>query len=167
MERSKLNLEILYYRITDLWKEFCELHNSLFDLTCDEYSLLLKSDLENLETKVEEKKAIIHKISLIESERVLLIEDLNKELSDEKKISTVSELITYFREFEEKNNLKHLFRFNALLIDIIEKIQDQNKRNQIFINKAIHALKEIRHEAVGQKNYATYNSLGKQTSKAL
>lgn len=167
MDFTKGQLEILYFRITDLWKEFCELHNELFDLTCDEYSLLLKSDLENLELKVNDKKLLIKKISLVETERMLLIEDLNKTLPESQKISTISELITFFREFEEKNNLKHLFRFNALLIDIIQKIQDQNKRNQIFINKAIHALKEIRHDAVGQKNYGTYNALGKQTSKSL
>jgi flagellar biosynthesis/type III secretory pathway chaperone len=62
--------------------------------------------------------------------------------------------------FEKQNNTQHLYRFNALLIDVIEKIQTQNKKNQVFLNKAINSLKEIREEALGVKNYNTYNKKG-------
>ena len=61
---------------------------------------------------------------------------------------------------------KHLFRFNALLIDLIEKIQNQNKRNQLFINKALHSLKEIRQDVLGKKSYSTYTSRGSAVSSS-
>jgi flagellar biosynthesis/type III secretory pathway chaperone len=66
--------------------------------------------------------------------------------------------------YEVEKNQKHLFRFNALLIDIIEKIQTQNKRNQLFINKALLSLKQIRIEATGKKNYSLYTSKGSAIS---
>ena len=64
------------------------------------------------------------------------------------------------RFYEDQNNTKHLYRFNELLIDVIEKIQEQNKKNQVFLNKAINNLREIREEAMGVKNYSTYNQKG-------
>ena len=73
-------------------------------------------------------------------------------------IESVSDLLNFMGSLEVEKKEQHLFRFNALLIDIIEKIQKQNKKNQIFINKAIHNLQEIRLEASGEKNYKTYNS---------
>jgi hypothetical protein len=49
-------LATLYFEVTNLWKEFCEEHNELFNLTCDEYSLLMQSNLELLDDKLIEKK---------------------------------------------------------------------------------------------------------------
>ncbi|MDD0854819.1 flagellar protein FlgN [Halobacteriovorax sp. GB3] len=165
MEKTS-QLQLLYFRITDLWKEFCELHNQLFEYTCDEYSHLLASELEDLEETINKKKKVIEKIGFLEKQRLHLITDLNKIL-DNKQVNTVSELTQFFHDFETEKEQKHLFRFNALLVDIIQKIQDQNKRNQVFINKAIHSLKEIREDAIGQKSYATYNSFGKAKAKSL
>jgi flagellar biosynthesis/type III secretory pathway chaperone len=149
-----------YFQITDIWKRFCEEHNLLFNLTCDEYSLLLGSELEALDKKIEEKEATIKRINGLEKIRTELIANINKELSDEKKIKNVSELITHFNEYDSEKEQKHLFRFNSLLIDIIEKIQGQNKRNQLFINKAIRSLQSIREDAVGQKSFDTYDARG-------
>ena len=156
-------LAIIYFEVTDLWKRLCEEHNELFNLTCDEYSLLLKSDLDLLEEKIAEKNIVIKKISLLESIRKDLINDLNNLIPDQK-IDGVSKLIEVMRSYEVEKNQKHLFRFNALLIDIIEKIQAQNKRNQLFINKALISLKQIRIEASGKKNYSTYSSKGSALS---
>jgi flagellar biosynthesis/type III secretory pathway chaperone len=61
---------------------------------------------------------------------------------------------------ENKMQTPHLEKFNSYLIDTIEKIQEQNKKNQIFINKTLLSLKTIREEAMGRKNYSTYNSKG-------
>ena len=72
MANEKLNeqndrMAIFYFEVTDLWKRLCEEHVDLFNLTCDEYSLLLSSQLEELEEKLIEKnntikKQIKHKI---------------------------------------------------------------------------------------------------------
>lgn len=156
-------LALLYFQMTDLWKQFCEAHNDLFNLTCDEYSLLLQSDLDSLEEKIAEKNECIKKIGTLELVRRDLINEVN-ELYPEKTIDSVSALLDVMSQYEVESNQKHLFRFNALLLDIIEKIQAQNKRNQLFINKALHSLQQIRLEATGQKNYTSYTSKGSARS---
>ena len=158
-------LAILYFEVTDLWKRLCEEHNELFNITCDEYSLLLNSELSLLEDKLTEKNITILKISALETIRRELIKELNS-LLPEKEVTSVSELLEVMRAYEVENQQKHLFRFNALLIDIIEKIQAQNKRNQLFINKALLSLKQIRIEATGKKNFSTYSSKGSALSSS-
>lgn len=158
-------LAILYFEVTDLWKSLCEEHNMLFNVTCDEYSLLLSSELDLLEEKLIEKNEIILRISALETIRREIISELNVLLPD-KEIDSVSKLIEVMRTYEVEKNQKHLFRFNALLIDIIEKIQAQNKRNQLFINKALLSLKQIRIEATGKKNFSTYTSKGSAVSSS-
>ena len=155
---------IHYFRVTDLWKKLCESHQRLLELTFDEYSLLLGSQIEELEEKLDEKNDLIAFIATLDYERKEAINDLNKDLKarGQKEITTVSDLITTMREYEATKDQHHLKRFNALLIDIIEKIQQQNKKNQLFINKALMSLREIREEAVGKKSYSTYNSKGAQ-----
>lgn len=161
--RMNEKLEILYFQVTELWKQFCEEHHRLFDLTCDEYSLLLKSDLDALEEKISEKNSCIERISTLEMIRRDLIEEIHSAFP-EKNIRNVAELISLMSEYEIETNQKHLFRFNALLIDIIEKIQAQNKRNQLFINKALHSLQQIRLEASGKKEFSTYSANGSTVS---
>lgn len=156
-------LAILYFEVTDLWKRLCEEHNELFNVTCDEYSLLLRSELDHLEEKLIEKNTIIARINALENVRRELINDLN-ELMPDKNIDSVSKLLDVMTVYEVEKKQKHLFRFNALLIDIIEKIQAQNKRNQLFINKALLSLKQIRLEATGKKNFSTYTSKGSAIS---
>ncbi|MBC7540602.1 MAG: flagellar export chaperone FlgN [Bacteriovorax sp.] len=158
-------LAILYFEVTDLWKRLCEEHNELFNVTCDEYSLLLSSELSLLEEKLVEKNNIILKISALETVRRELIKELNSILPG-KEIDSVSKLLEVMKSYEVESKQKHLFRFNALLIDIIEKIQAQNKRNQLFINKALLSLKQIRIEATGKKNYSTYTSKGSALSSS-
>lgn len=157
--RMNEKLATLYFEVTNLWKSFCEEHNELFNLTCDEYSLLLRSELEDLELKLQEKNECIARITTLELVRKGLIADA-AELFPDRKISGVSDLIEVMSQFEVESKQKHLFRFNALLIDIIEKIQAQNKRNQLFINKALHSLQQIRLEATGKKHFSTYSSKG-------
>ena len=155
---------IHYFRVTDLWKKLCEAHQRLLELTFDEYSLLLGSQIEELEEKLDEKNDLIAFIATLDYERKEAISDLNKDLKarNQKTVSSVSDLIATMRDYEATKDQHHLKRFNALLIDIIEKIQQQNKKNQLFINKALMSLREIREEAVGKKSYSTYNSKGAQ-----
>lgn len=156
-------LASLYFQMTDLWKQFCEEHNDLFNLTCDEYSLLLQSELDLLEEKIQEKNECIQRIGTLELIRRDLINEVNQ-LYPNKNIDSVSALLEVMSAYEVESNQKHLFRFNALLLDIIGKIQAQNKRNQLFINKALHSLQQIRLEATGKKNFSSYTSKGSATS---
>ena len=156
-------LALLYFQMTDLWKQFCEEHNELFNLTCDEYTLLLQSELDLLEAKIEEKNECIKRIGTLELIRRDLIVEVN-ELYPERVIDSVSSLIEVMTEYEVESNQKHLFRYNAHLLDIIGKIQAQNTRNQLYINKALHSLQQIRIEATGEKKFSSYTSKGSATS---
>lgn len=153
---------IHYFRVTDLWKKLCEAHQQLLELTFDEYSLLLGSQIEELEVKIEDKNELIAFIAKLDNERKEAISLLNKDLrkNNLKPIQNVADLIVTMKDYESKQDQHHLRRFNALLIDIIEKIQSQNKKNQLFINKALMSLREIREDAIGKKNYSTYNAKG-------
>ncbi|MCF8058000.1 MAG: flagellar protein FlgN [Bacteriovoracaceae bacterium] len=162
MSQDKNELHVLYFQVTDIWKRFCENHTELLDKTFEEYALLLSSDIDQLEEVLIQKQEIIKKINFLEAARERVITKLNIYLRDnnQKEVDSVSELIEVMQYFEDQNNTKHLYRFNMLLIDIIEKIQDQNKKNQVFLNKAINNLREIREEAMGVKSYSTYNQKG-------
>lgn len=151
-------LAILYFQTTDVWKRMCEEHMELFNITCDEYTLLLNSEIDQLEAKIKEKEETISRIKALEDIRQDIISELAKIKNTE--ISSVSTLLEVMTAYEVEKKEKHLFRFNALLIDMIEKIQNQNKKNQLFINKALRSLKEIRMEAMGEKNYQTYTAKG-------
>ena len=133
------SLEMIYFRVTDLWQKLCEKHTSLLNLTFDEYALLLESNLEKLEGKSLEKETVKTEITVLEKVRTQVIEELNLILvkKEMEPIDYVSDLIMVMDIYEKKNNQKHLFRFNSLLIDLIEKIQEQNKKNKLFINKAL------------------------------
>ncbi len=162
MSNTNHTLETLYFRVTDIWKRFCEEHTLLLDLTFEEYGHLLSSDLGELEQALEKKNVIIKRISNLESMRKETIKDLNSFLSNssEEKISDVASLLNYMKKYEVEKKQKHLFSFNALLVDVIEKLKDQNKKNQLFLNRAIHSLKDIKNSAFGQKSYSTYNNSG-------
>lgn len=166
-ELESQKLQVLYFQVTDIWRRFCEEHTDLLDKTFEEYALLLKSDVEKLEDILKEKQEIIKRISFLEEARSRVITDLNAFLKNhnQKEVESVSELIRVMQKFEELNETRHLFRFNELLIDVIEKIQQQNKKNQLFLNKAINNLREIREEAMGVKSYSTYNQKGFSTAK--
>lgn len=162
------NLQIIYFKVTDVWRRLCELHTDLLDKTFEEYSLLLKSEIDLIDDLIKEKQVIIKQITLIDDERMNIINELNTILKAEGKseIESVSHLIKTMEAFEKENETRHLFRFNSLLIDLIEKLQEQNKRNQVFLNKAINNLKDIREEAIGVKSYQTYNQKGFSVKQA-
>ena len=88
-----------------------------------------------------------------------------KNICNLKKIDAVSDLLELMSNYEKKLDEKYLNNFNSLLIDIIQKIQKQNKKNQIFINKAIISLKEIKGSVDGKKSFNTYTQEGLTTSK--
>ncbi|MFZ8934081.1 MAG: hypothetical protein ACO2ZP_09315, partial [Bacteriovoracaceae bacterium] len=79
---------------------------------------------------------------------------------ENREISSIKELLIFTTKFENIKNYNHLQRFNNLLVDLIEKIQEQNKRNQLYINKAVRNLDDLKKGIMGERPYKTYNSLG-------
>ncbi len=158
---------LYYYQVTDLWKRFCEEHSTLYNMTCEEYEILLSSNVDSLEDKIQQKEDIILNISALEQVRQQVIEKINAENILDYKIERVRDLLDAFENYEKETNQAHLRNFNDLLIELIENIQAQNKKNQIFINKALNSLREIRESAQGKKSYSTYNSTGKQQNNGV
>jgi len=162
-EKENLNLDMLelfYFKIVDLWKRFCELHSQLYDLTCDEYSCLLSSELDKLEMALKEKDGVMAKINIVESIRQEVIQEINLNVGEENKIKNVTELIKFMEKFEQNKNSNLLQKMNSLLIEIIESIQKQNKKNQIFLNKAVLNLSELKQELSGSKSLDLYSAKG-------
>ena len=153
-------IKLFYQRAISVWEGFCQLHNELYDMTCEEYLTLLESDIDKLETMLTQKEEIIARIAGIEQERSELIERINATQIFKGHISKASELLAAFAEIEAQAALPALKNLNSLLIDIIQKIQEQNKKNQQFLNKAMHSLKEVKQGFSGKKTYTTYGADG-------
>jgi flagellar biosynthesis/type III secretory pathway chaperone len=160
MTDSRMDEKKLYYhRALNVWEAFCQLHRELYDLTCEEYLTLLASDIDKLEDMLPIKEEIIGKISELESERTELIEKLNStKLFGE--INRAGDLLAAFSEFDKQASIPALYNLNSLLLDIIQKIQEQNKKNQMFLNKAMISLREIKQGFTGKKTYTTYGADG-------
>ena len=160
MDLRKDEKKLYYLQVVTVWEGFCRLHKELFDFTGDEYLTLLASDIEKLESLFPIKEEIIAKISHLEKERAELIEKLNEAGLFSQKITKASELLNAFAPLDKEAAIPALHNLNSLLIDIIQKIQDQNKKNQLFLNKAMLSLREIKQGFTGKKAYATYGADG-------
>jgi len=164
-QTDKERLELYYFQIIDLWKRFCEYHSKLYDLTTEEYSHLLSSDITSLEEVIKEKEDLINQIGSLEGIRQDLIDQINSKYTTNNKINSIADLLIFMQVLEEKQEEKFLEKYNLLLIDIISNIQEQNKTNQLFLNKAIHSLQELREDMTGTTSYKTYDSQGQSTRK--
>lgn len=162
---NRLDEKKLYYQqVLQVWEGFCRLHKGLYDLTCDEYLTLLESDIEKLETILPLKEEIISRIGEIEKDRAELIAKLNTTGLFTANITRARELMDAFSELDQKAAIPALYNLNSLLIDIIGKIQDQNKKNQQFLNKAMLSLREVKQGFTGKKTYTTYGANGQTRS---
>ncbi len=156
MEEKKL----YYHQVLSIWEGFCSLHSQLFDIACDEYLALLASDIDKLEELLPFKEETIAKISELDFERNKLVETINSTTLIDSPLNKASELINFFHDIEAKSGVSALKNLNSLLIDIIEKIQLQNKTNQVFLNKAMISLRDLKRGFKGQKVYSTYGADG-------
>jgi flagellar biosynthesis/type III secretory pathway chaperone len=155
----------IYFEITDLWKLLCEEHNLLFNLVSDEYLLLLESKIEEIEKIVPEKKVVINRISKLDFIRQNLIKKINSSLKGQEQIKSSNDLIRFLGTNPIEREQKHFLRFNTLLNRTIEKLKQQNRRNQLFLNKAMISLNDWKRAALGNKSFSTYNSSGETISK--
>jgi flagellar biosynthesis/type III secretory pathway chaperone len=162
---KKLFFQLKLSELTNIWKTYCEFHSDLYDLTCDEYVHLLASDMDKLEDTVELKNSLINTINIVEEKRTAALEELNSSSKDYN-FSKLNEIIIYAKKnnFEEGSYLE---KYNLLLVDIISKIQDQNKMNQLFLNKAILSLRNLKESFSGRKTFKTYGANGTTRTKSV
>jgi flagellar biosynthesis/type III secretory pathway chaperone len=161
MMDNRLDEKKLYYQhAVSVWEGFCHLHKELYDLTCEEYLTLLESDIDKLEKMLPLKEEIIAKIGELEKDRTELIDTLNSHAIFSTKITRAGELLNSFSDLDQASAIPALRNLNSLLIDIIHKIQEQNKKNQMFLNKAMISLREVKQGFTGKKQYTTYGADG-------
>lgn len=160
MDNRLAEKKLYYQRTLAIWESFCLLHRELFELTCDEYITLLESDIDKLEKMLPLKEEIISKIAELERERAELIDTLNSTSLFSMRIDRAGDLLTVFSDVESNTEIKALRNLHQLLIDIVQKIQEQNRKNQIFLNKAMLSLREIKQGFTGKKQFTTYGADG-------
>jgi flagellar biosynthesis/type III secretory pathway chaperone len=155
---QKLKFNLKAQELTSLWQTYCQEHTQLYELTCEEYLRLLESDIEGLEELLVKKNNVLESISNLDNRRLALIGEMG--LLVMTNINKSHDLIAVLKSEACLNEAKQIDSLNMLLLDIIEKIQDQNKKNQVFLNKAILSLKELKESFNGKKTYKTYGSDG-------
>ena len=146
-----------------IWQDFCVLHEELYQVTCCEYQLLLEGPAKSLTSHLERKIAIINSIKEVESARMNLIDDLNcQEEGIGMGIKTIRDLLTYLEQVAASNgNRQRLESYNEQLLNIIEKLRQQNSKNRNFLNKAMYNLRNIREEILGSDPLFVYDSRGR------
>lgn len=154
---NKLELDLKLNYLRDLWQEFCEKHSLLYEVTCDEYMHLMSSDMDALEKAVEQKENLVAEINALDSHRENLIGEVAKALE----INETEHINSFLKSESINNTIKdEIKKYNEVLLDMIYKITEQNKKNQFFLNKAIHSLNELKESFSGKNNYSTYSASG-------
>ncbi|MBT4792980.1 MAG: hypothetical protein HON90_15495 [Halobacteriovoraceae bacterium] len=156
---TNLELSLKANEFRKLWHLFCERHTDLYETTCDEYMHLLASDIDLLEQTIDEKSKILIVISTLEQQRNEATNDIAK-LLEVKKPEKLTEVIELLKANNFEQIAMEVEKLNLVLLDIIDKIQTQNKKNQFFLNKAIHSLRELKESFSGKTNFNTYSSSG-------
>jgi flagellar biosynthesis/type III secretory pathway chaperone len=160
MDTSSQARLLYYQQAVTVWEGFCKLHKELYDVTADEYMTLLASDIEKLERTLPIKEEIIGRIGELEKDRSHLILKINESNLFASEITRAGELLEAFSDIDQKSGIPALRNLNSLLIDIITKIQDQNKKNQMFLNKAMLSIRDLKQSFSGKKTYTTYGADG-------
>ncbi len=156
----KETLQDFYDELVLLWRELCVLHTQLFEITSHEYQLLLGGETEKLETNLSEKKEIIAKIQDYDSRRQTSISDLIEKFLPSLSDPHFQE-INEFLQRELALGADHaLLRYNYFLIDIIEKIQIQNRKNRQFLNRALLMMEDLKHDFQKKGKVLSYNKKG-------
>jgi flagellar biosynthesis/type III secretory pathway chaperone len=121
-------------------------------------------DIEKLEKMLPLKDEIVSKIGELEKDRSDLIDAINSAALFSTPILRAGDLLSCFSEIEQFSGISALKNMNSLLIDIIHKLQEQNKKNQLFLNKAMISMREVRQGFTGKKQFTTYGADGQTRS---
>ena len=153
-------LKIYHGRALEVWEQFCRLHHDLYELTCDEYQALLSGEIDQLEDLITRKQVIVDQVSHWEMIRSQLIEEMNSSQYLDSTIKSASDLILVLKPVEAELTIAALQNLNDLLIDVISRIQAQNKKNQLFLHRAMQSLNEMKDGFSGKKQFTTYGANG-------
>ena len=148
-------------KMSNIWKDFCIFHSNLLDATFSEYDYLLSSDLDELDIVNTIKNELVEKIKSKELERKQLLTEAFEAGITTSEIKGLNQLENYFMEYERNEKIEYFSEFSLLLKNILTNLKAQNKRNQIFIYKALNSLASLREDMAGQKSTEVYSPSGK------
>jgi flagellar biosynthesis/type III secretory pathway chaperone len=152
-------LALYYIQFVEMWEQFCSLHQELLTESQAEYQHLLSGEIEGLEDIIKRKDHLVAQISLLEKQRAKMILQFNQtELKPN--VHHVRDLLNFFHDYESTLTIPVLSKMNQLLIDVITNLQSQNKKNQVYLNKALGSLQELKLSFTGKKHYQTYGADG-------
>jgi len=159
----KKSVQSLYFEFVDLWKSLCDIHNQLYLITCEEYLALLNSNIDRVNSLLEEKEQLMKLIDDLESHRFKLVinvsEIANVPATNFSKFRTIYDFLLNELNLKEENPL---IKYHKLMVELIEKTQDQNKKNRIFLNKALLSIQELRNELNGTTKVNNYSRTGEK-----
>lgn len=158
--QNQTQLKFASNQLVDLWRNFCEKHTELYEYTCDEYMHLIASDIDKLNTTLADKKVLLNEINQLDLERKEVTTEVSALLNINTEPAKLTFLLSHLKSSEESLAADHIEKLNLILLDIIDKIQEQNKKNQVFLNKAILSLRELKESFSGKTQYKTYSSSG-------
>ncbi len=157
MYKENLNL------IKNHWKALCENHIILYNQTKKEYSLLIESNITKLEEILQIKSKIIININNINNQRNKAILSFINELKEENssiEINNFQDLVDNVKSKSDTNYINELIELNNMLIKVIKKIQIQNKKNQLLLNKSIIFINSLKDEFLGKNSSFIYKKKG-------
>jgi flagellar biosynthesis/type III secretory pathway chaperone len=153
-----------YLKFTKIWSSLCKLHAELLDLSYDEFQAIKKSELERIIEITSHKDEIVSKIDKVDKARKFLIQNFSETIPEVGIFEKSHELIAFFKNNRVNEGIDHLDHFNNLLIEVIENLQDQNRKNQYFLNRAINSLEQLKADMTGSRKYNHYNAKGLRTA---
>ncbi|MDH4467734.1 MAG: flagellar export chaperone FlgN [Bacteriovoracaceae bacterium] len=158
---SKYSLLDYYHELTLIWRELCILHTQLFEVTNQEYEFLLSGVTEQLESNLALKRNIIDQIQEYDLKRQESVKNVFKNFaSEEENFLHYTKLNKLFSENLNLSADHQLEKYNFFLIDIIEKIQIQNRKNRQFLNRSLIMLEDLKKDFQNTGKVLSYNKKG-------
>jgi len=151
----------LCHELVQIWQDYAKSHSDLLELTIDEYHLLLNNQIDEIENKIQAKEKVIGEIKIFDEERKKIVQEICQlfpQLDVKIKFATLVEFIEF--QIDENAGIT-LGKLNNILLELISQLQAQNKKNQIFLNKSLHSIAEIKKEFSGKK-YSNYSAKGRE-----
>jgi flagellar biosynthesis/type III secretory pathway chaperone len=151
---------IFYLKISNVLRQFCILHSNLLDATITEYDFLLESEIDGVDEISQLKEEIVQMIHLTDEQRkTVLYEAFESGLFD-KPVEGLGDLEILLIPYEKDNDITFFSEFSELLIKIIDNLKNQNKKNQIYLHKALESLQDLRSNMTGRTSSKIYNPKG-------
>lgn len=156
-------LSFYYQQFSDLWKALCSAQNELYQITCEEYLALLNSDIERVNRLISLKEDVIEHIEVIEQERKDLVQKIatnqGLDLDSISKFKNVYRILSDALQLDENNAL---IKYHKLIIELIDKTQLQNKKNRVFLNKALSSIQGLKKDLNGGTRIENYSRTGEK-----